>query len=117
MFHVPEKYRVKTGPLGSNELMRNNGSFVIPIKLNNVKQTLFTIASDEMDWEHVSVSRNDRCPTWEEMCIIKEIFWDKNDCVIQYHPPESDYVNNHPNCLHLWRPSKVAIPQPPIIMV
>jgi hypothetical protein len=37
--------------------------------------------------------------------------------VIQYHPPESEYVNNHPNCLHLWRPTGCALPMPPSIMV
>ena len=34
----------------------------------------------------------------------KALFWDEDDCVIQYHPPRSEYVNNHQNCLHLWRP-------------
>ncbi len=54
-------------------------------------------------WEHVSVSYPNRCPTWEEMCRVKNIFWNENECVIEYHPPKSDYVNNHPYCLHLWR--------------
>ena len=25
------------------------------------------------------------------------------ECVVQYHPPKSEYVNFHPYCLHLWR--------------
>jgi len=29
MFHVPEKYRVKTGRLGSSEAFGNNGLFMI----------------------------------------------------------------------------------------
>ena len=70
-----------------------------------------------MGWEHVSVSRRDRCPTWDEMCLVKALFWDEEDCVIQYHPPRSEYVNNHPNCLHLWRPIGVSLPMPPSIMV
>lgn len=35
----------------------------------------------------------------------------------QYHPPKSAYVNNHPNCLHLWRPIGIEMPRPPSIMV
>ncbi len=54
-------------------------------------------------WEHVSVSHSHRCPTWEEMCRVKDMFWNEDECVVQYHPPKSEYVNNHPYCLHLWR--------------
>lgn len=31
------------------------------------------------------------------------MFWDEHDCVAQFHPPKSKYINNHPYCLHLWR--------------
>lgn len=68
-------------------------------------------------WEHVSASRTDRMPTWEEMCRVKDIFWDDTDCVIQYHPPKSDYVNNHLFCLHLWRPIGIELPRPDSIFV
>jgi hypothetical protein len=70
-----------------------------------------------MGWEHVSVSRQDRCPLWDEMCQIKSMFWDEDDCVIQYHPPRSEYVNLHKNCLHLWRPIGIELPMPDSIMV
>lgn len=69
-------------------------------------------------WDHVSVSladstRDPRCPTWEEMCWVKGLFWDDEECVIQFHPPKSQYVNVHPYCLHLWKPLGVEIPLPP----
>lgn len=44
-----------------------------------------------------------RCPTWEEMCMVKDIFWGEEECVVQFHPPRSEYVNRHPYCLHLWK--------------
>ena len=53
--------------------------------------------------EHVSVSLRRRCPTWDEMCMVKDIFWADEECVVQFHPPKSKYVNFHPYCLHLWR--------------
>jgi hypothetical protein len=109
MFRVPEKFRIKTGQYGSDETYGNNGMFVVVLKH---KQQVAVIASDGMGWEHVSVSRKDRPPTWDEMCQIKDIFWDGEDCVVQYHPPKSKYVNNHPFCLHLWRPTEVEIPVP-----
>jgi hypothetical protein len=68
-------------------------------------------------WEHVSVSLHHRCPTWDEMVFVKSLFWSDDECVIQYHPPKSEYVNCHPYCLHLWKPIDVAIPMPPTYMV
>lgn len=64
-------------------------------------------------WEHVSVSLNNRCPNWREMCHIKDLFWDEEDTVLQFHPPKSKYINNHPYCLHLWRPVGKDIELPP----
>ncbi len=68
-------------------------------------------------WEHVSVSTGRRVPNWLEMCFAKDLFWDAHECVVQFHPPRSEYVNNHPNCLHLWRHNKVDFPLPPSILV
>lgn len=113
-FHVPNKLRVRHGHLATDERNGNNGAFLVRLRHG---QSVFVLASDGLEWEHVSVSRKDRCPTWDEMCQIKAIFWDKDDCVVQFHPPKSEYVNNHPYCLHLWRPVDQAIPLPPSIAV
>ena len=112
-FTVPEKYRIKSGPWASNESYGNNGAFWVKTK----KGVFTVIASDQMGWEHVSVSLPSRCPTWEEMCFIKSLFWSEDDCVIQYHPPKSDYVNNHQYCLHMSRPIEQSLPTPPSFMV
>jgi hypothetical protein len=68
-------------------------------------------------WEHVSVSCQNRTPTWEEMCAVKDMFWEPDELVVQYHPREVDYVNHHPHCLHLWRPMRQRLPTPPTILV
>jgi len=101
MFKVPEKYRVTSGPMASDSRYGNNGQF--KVKLIKLKRPVLCQASDGAGWEHVSVSLLDRCPSWEEMCKIKALFWSDEDLVVQFHPPKSDYVNNHPHCLHLWR--------------
>jgi hypothetical protein len=51
------------------------------------------------------------------MCYIKDLFWDKDDCVIQYHPAQSEYVNLHKHTLHLWRPTHETFPIPNKILV
>ena len=124
-FHAPEKYRFsKPGhEYDSDASYGNNGMFFVPrngrMGAGGFKEgsPFKIICSDGDGWEHVSISLPTRCPTWEEMCRIKDLFWDETDCVIQYHPPKSDYVNNHPFCLHLWRPVDAEIPRPPVYMV
>ncbi len=115
MFRVPEHRRVTTGIAASSAADGNNGCFII--KHGDVR--LFVIASDGGGWEHVSVTIPgvNRCPTWEEMCRVVAAFWDKDDCIVQFHPPKSEHVNNHPYCLHLWRPIGHNIPTPPTMMV
>lgn len=64
-------------------------------------------------WEHVSVSTRRRTPNWTEMCFVKDLFWEPEECVMQLHPPKSQWINNHSYCLHLWRSKRQPIPQPP----
>lgn len=119
-FKVPNEFRVRTGPLGSTDQDGNNGVFLIPRDKKRSKSYRYNvIASDELGWEHISVTlhNRNRCATWKEMCWIKDIFWDEDDTVIQYHPAKEDYVNYHPYCLHLWRPIDVELPKPPKIFV
>ena len=56
-------------------------------------------------WEHVSVVVRgaNKCPDWDTMCFVRQLFWDDEDEVIQIHPKRSRYVNAHNTCLHLWR--------------
>lgn len=75
------------------------------------------IASWGGGWEHVSVCPANRCPDWEEMSQIKDMFWREDEVVMQLHPAKSNYVNIMPNCLHLWRPIGQEIPIPPILYV
>lgn len=114
-FHAPDRFRVRSGQFGTDDSYGNNGAFFVKRRTSHVP--LKVIASDGGGWEHVSVSLPDRCPTWADMCAIKDLFWDEQDCVMQLHPPRSEYVNNHPYCLHLWRPIDAAIPLPPSLMV
>ena len=70
-------------------------------------------------WDHVSVApyRSSYTPSWEEMCKVKDMFFREDETVVQYHPAKSNYVNNLPNCLHLWRPQNAELPVPPSVMV
>jgi hypothetical protein len=99
-----------------------NGMFRLPIDGHIVR----CIASDGAEsadpafkWQHVSVSieGDHRCPRWSLMCKIKDLFWNDEDVVVQFHPAKKEYVNFHPGCLHLWRPLAEKLPTPLSIMV
>ena len=77
------------------------------------------IWSNGMGWEHVSMApfKLSRTPTWDEMCKLKDMFFEDEEAVVQIHPPKSEYVNNMPNCLHRWRPITEKLPLPPSILV
>lgn len=114
MFKVPENHRIQTGLFGSKPNSGNNGAF----KFNYKGYDISVIASDKCGWEHVSVTINrKRTPSWEIMCYVKNLFWDEDDVVIQFHPPKSQYVNNHEFCLHLWRQIGVIQCLPDSILV
>lgn len=121
-FKRPKEYN--TDPFIAN-------AFIIPhYKIAGYK--FFCMASAVEGWEHVSISlRKDviigrkakreehveRTPTWAEMCFIKDQFWDVEDAVMQIHPPRSEWVSQHPYCLHLWRPIDKEFPRPDSIHV
>ncbi len=89
-----ERYRFM-GPMNCNV-----GSFIVP----HGTALLRVICSNGGGWDHVSISLQGRCPTWAEMCAIKELFFRDDEPVMQLHPEKSEWINNHPFCLHLWRP-------------
>lgn len=101
----------------------NNGVFRVPYKLHYLNCVVSDGGRD--GWEHVSVSCQfkrgsrwkTRIPTWEEMCFIKDLFWDDNEVVIQLHPAKENYINNHPHVLHMWRPLHEELPLPPVTAV
>lgn len=127
-FHVPELARVRFGPMGSDATYGNNGAFDIESPSPGWRLALICSDSSEPGseqfdrWEHVSIHAYNRggkvrTPSWDEMCYVKRLCWDSEDVVMQLHPRESAYVNNHPHVLHLWRPINAVIPEPPAIFV
>lgn len=115
---VDERKRVtEAGAWSSDASYGCNGVFEMRLKSG---RKAMAVVSDGGGWEHVSVSLPgwNKCPSWEEMCEVKALFWEPEDCVVQYHPPESEYVNHHAYCLHLWRPSGgEGLPRPPSAFV
>lgn len=107
-----EKFRAKGY---STKRDGNNGLFFIPSVhwIKGKRPLLKVIISTGGGWDHVSVSLEDRCPTWSEISNIKDIFFEEEETVVQFHPAHSEYINNHPFCLHLWRNQNEKYELPP----
>ena len=93
----------------------SNGVFQVSSPIDG--GSLNIIASVGDNWDHVSVSCENRCPNWPEMEHVKRLFFRDQETVMQLHVPPSDHINLHPHCLHLWRPLERDIPRPPAWMV
>lgn len=125
-----ESCRKHDGPYASTSLFGMTGAFVVPSP-SFVARNLGIISYDGSNWnhpseawEHVSVSivqfpKN--CPTWEEMNFVKQLFWEDEELVFQFHPPKSLLIDYSPQTgrkvLHLWRPTISQIPLPPRMTV
>lgn len=93
-----------------------SGVFVVPSPIDSAPMRV--IASDGMGWDHVSVSRANRCPNWPELEHVKRLFFRDDETAMQLHVPPSDHTSLHDYCLHLWRPNDGReIPRPPVMMV
>jgi hypothetical protein len=108
--------RIKHGHMASDSSYGPYGAFEIAGPCGRLL-LIVAAADDNTGWEHVSVSNNKHPPNWQEMCYVKDLFWREDECVMQLHPAQSKYINVHPNCLHLWRPTRTEIPLPPLILV
>jgi len=116
-----DQYRIRTaeafaifkGSFG-NEFA---GAFLVPSpidgKMLKVLATIDGEPGDSMEWEHLSVSRQNRIPNWTEMDSMKHLFFLPEEVCFQIHPPVSEHVNIHNNCLHIWRPVSGSIYMPP----
>lgn len=106
-----ERYRVLEHP-GFGDLRstigKNEGVFFIPCQSNRLR----VIASDGEGWDHVSVSLANRCPNWDEMKLVKELFFRDDEPAFQIFPAKKNYRNCHPFCLHWWRPQREQMPLP-----
>lgn len=103
--------RLYDGSYGDNKV----GFFWIP-KAKGYYQVYATTGGG---WDHVSfclLTENGkfekRIPKWNDVCKIKEMFFDSIEDVVEIHPKAEDYVNEHPYVLHLWKPTVKEMPIP-----
>ena len=121
-----EPYRVQVPGYPHVAPGENYGAFFVPSWGGWKLFIIVTPGVIVTSWDHVSVHAmqpvkgkraKTRMPTWDEMCKIKALCWEEEETVVQYHPAKSQYVNQHPHCLHLWQPTAEVLPVPPPMLV
>lgn len=60
------------------------------------------VQSDGKRWIHLSCSRRQRLPSWQDLRQAKDAFIGAEAYAVQVLPPADRYVNIHPFCLHLF---------------
>lgn len=60
---------------------------------------------NKVPYLHASMVRSDgEMPSYADMCLLKEQVFGPRRYAAQVMPPESEHVNIHSKCLHLWGP-------------
>ena len=58
--------------------------------------------ADGHRWLHVSVSRRDRLPSYQDLADVKAAFIGEDRDALQLFPRRAAHVNHMPTTLHLW---------------
>lgn len=79
---------------------RNRGKWIAGVGL--LVQLSGAVELDGRRWVHVSCSRRDRMPSYEDLCLVKRLFIGRDRKALQVFVPEAEHFNFHAFCLHLW---------------
>lgn len=90
---LPPHWRLVQSTLDGAQYACSNGLFVIASA---------SVEGDKKRWLHVSMSRKNRIPSWEDIVEVKNTIVGMNRKAIQVLPVQKEYVNIYSNVLHLW---------------
>lgn len=76
---------------------------------NGCRVGVSAFAHDGHIWIHASISRRDRVPSYDDLCMLKNVVFGPNRICAQVFECEKNHVNIHPFCLHLWGPNMESV--------
>jgi hypothetical protein len=65
--------------------------------------SIMTDREEPLKLLHLSISHTERYPTWDEIKQIRYEIAPKDITMAMLLPPETNYVNVHSNCFHLFQ--------------
>jgi hypothetical protein len=96
------------------------GAFLVPHKrlwFRVIASSGYDQKEKEWRFDHISISLKNRCPTWDEMEYMKNLFFEPWEVCYQLHVTNENHINVHPYCLHIWRHCDIEVPLPPKEMI
>lgn len=97
-------------PIGwtKNQSMFFNGHEIASFSHRSGLKVMVSVETypDKSIWHHVSLSFQNKLPSWDDIRSVKTLFMGKDKLAIQILPREDipgEYVNAHPNCFHIYR--------------
>ena len=98
---LPLKIKRITPSLKLINLLNTNNSHLLSVyKINDDLNVIITVDGPEKIY-HLSISHQERYPTYDEIKSIKYTFFPDRHLVMHF-PSDKDYVNIHANCFHLF---------------
>lgn len=85
-----------------NGIFGRSAVYINKINSMTVLISLDRINPDEFNTLHVSVSRKNKLPTWDDLKKVKHDFIGAEGEAFQCFPKNSEFVNMHSYCMHLW---------------
>jgi hypothetical protein len=69
------------------------------------------IVSKDAGMWHLSISRKDRLPNYDEIKYARYAYLPEDIVVAQLFPPKHEFINLHSFCLHLWELKPGELPE------
>ena len=86
-------------PGGTNTYLRRGDQMMV---LLSASRGFGLGDGDQRVWLHVSLSRRNRLPSYDDMAEVKRLFVGPDRRAIQIFAEESQHININPFVLHLW---------------
>ncbi len=95
MFAVPPLWQQVECPVKSSYMF---------LSMSRLKVVYGEEKIEGMWWRHLSLSRQDRVPSYDDLTKVKSAFAGDHRAAVMVLPKKEEHINIHPNCLHLWWP-------------
>jgi hypothetical protein len=91
---LPVGWRETSSPLPFTRAYQNGWGMKVIVSIDSIE--------DGSEYLHCSVSRRKQLPGWDDLREVKNIFIGREEEAFQFLPKESEYINLHDYCLHIW---------------
>lgn len=109
-FPNPPSYWTPSNPLMYQLISSDYDSYIKAWTYKGIRVLASVSLYDGVEWLHISFSRQNRIPSYDEIQLVRDNFIGTDKKSIMVFPSEDHYVNIHKHCLHLWYSPSNPVP-------